>query len=129
MLLERGLIDGQNLAQYTVNGWKDEMGILQHHTSLKFLLGNCIDFEEEEALLQSKGRLLGANIDKTPKYHCKLAREGIEYSWGRAKNFFHQQPLKDKRKKENFRNTVRHCISEKVLTCERVQTFSQRARE
>ena len=100
VLWERGLIDEQNLAQYTVNGRKDEMGILQHHTSLKLLLGNCIDFEEEESLLQSKGRLLGAVIDQTPKCHCELAREGIEYSWGCAKNFFRQQPLKDKRKKK-----------------------------
>jgi hypothetical protein len=129
VLWERGFIDQENLAQYTVNGRKDEMGILQHHTSLKLLLGNCIDFEEEESLLQSKGRLLGAKIDRTPKCHCELAGEGIEYSWGCAKNFFRQQPLKDKRKKENFRNTVRHCISEKVLTFERVRKFSRRARE
>jgi hypothetical protein len=71
------------------------MGILLPYTSLKFLLGNCIDFEEEESLLQSKGRLLGSKIDQTPKCHCKLAGEGIEYSWGCAKNFFRQQPLKD----------------------------------
>jgi hypothetical protein len=98
VLWECGPFDEKNLAQYTVKGQKDEMGILQHHTSLKFLLGNCIDFEEEELLLQSKGRLLAAKANKTPKHHRKLAREGIEYSWGCVKNFFCQQPLKDKRK-------------------------------
>jgi hypothetical protein len=98
VLWECGFIDEQNLNQYTINRRKDEMGILQPETSLKFLLGNCLDFEEEKSLLQSKGRILGAKIDRTPKCHCKLAGEGIEYSWGCAKNFFRQQPLKDKRK-------------------------------
>jgi hypothetical protein len=31
---------------------KDEMGILQQPTSLKLLIGNYIDVEEEESLLQ-----------------------------------------------------------------------------
>jgi len=129
VLWERGFIDEKNLNQYTVTGRKDEMGILQPETSLKFLLGNCLDFEEEESLLQSKGRILGAKIDRTPKCHCELAGEGIEYSWGCAKNFFRQQPLKDKRKKENFRNTVRKCMSEDTLSRERVRKFSRRARQ
>jgi hypothetical protein len=80
VLWECGFIDEQNLNQYTITGRKDEMGILQPETSLKFLLGNCLDFEEEKSLLQSKGRILGAKIDRTPKCHCKLAGEGIEYS-------------------------------------------------
>jgi hypothetical protein len=129
VLWERGFIDVTNINQYTVGGRKDEMGVLQTETSLKFLLGNCLDFEEEESLLQSKGRILGAKIDRTPKCHCELAGEGIEYSWGCAKNYFRQQPLKDKRKKENFRNTVRKCISEEYLTRERVRKFSRRARQ
>ncbi len=104
---ERGLIDETNVALYTVPGCKDEMGILQHHTSLKFLLGNCTDFVEEEMLLQSKGSALGVLVDRTPKCRCELAGEGIEYLWGCTKNFYRQQPLKDKRKKESFRITVR----------------------
>ncbi len=63
LLWEHRLIDEKNLIQYSVNGWKDEAGVLQHNTSLKFLLGNSINFEEEELLLQSKGRLLGAKIN------------------------------------------------------------------
>ncbi len=34
-----------------VNGRKDAFGNLQHDTSLKYLLGNCTDFEEEESML------------------------------------------------------------------------------
>ena len=126
---ERGLIDKAKVALYTVPGHKDEMVILQHHTSLKFLLGSCTDFAEEEMLLQSKGSALGVLVDHTPKCHCELAGEGIEYSWGCTKNFYRQQPLKDKRKKESFRNTARLCQLRNVLSTERVHKFSRRARQ
>jgi hypothetical protein len=55
-------------------------------------------------------------VDRTPKCHCKLSGEGIKYSWGCAKNFYQQQPISEKRKKENFWNTVRTCISVDVLS-------------
>ena len=126
---ERGLIDENNIAQYTVSGRKDEMGILIPHTSLKMLLGKCVDFAEEETLLQSKGTKLGVKVDRTPKCHCELAGEGIEYSWGCAKNSYRLQPLKNKRRKDAFRKTVRLCLSANVLTKERVRKFSRRARQ
>jgi len=67
-------------------------------------------------------------MDRTPKCHCELAGEGIEYAWGCAKNHYRRQPLKDKRGKDNFRRTVRKCFSRQVVTTERVRMFSQRAR-
>ena len=67
-------------------------------------------------------------MDRTPKCHCELAGEGIEYAWGCAKNHYRRQPLKDKRGKDNFRRTVRKCFSRNVITAERVRMFSQRAR-
>ena len=79
--------------------------------ALKYLLGNCTDFEEEESLLQAMGRKLGVTVNQTPKCHCELAGEGIEYSWGCTKNAYHQKPLSDKRSKEKFRETVRKCLS------------------
>jgi hypothetical protein len=78
--------------------------------SLKYLLGNCTDFEEEELMLQSIGSALGVSIDWTPKCQCKLAGEGIEYSWGCAKNACWLMPLRTKRKKETFQKTVRKCL-------------------
>ena len=103
--------------------------MVRHDTSLKYLLGNCTDFEEEESLLQAMGRKLGVTVDRTPKCHCELAGEGIEYSWGCAKNAYRQKPLSDKRSKEKFRETVRKCLSRQVLTTERIRKFSKRARE
>jgi hypothetical protein len=53
-------MDEGNINQYTVNGRKDAFGIFQPHTSLKYLMGSCKDFEEEESLLQLMGRKMGA---------------------------------------------------------------------
>jgi hypothetical protein len=87
-------------------------------TSLKYLMSNCSDFEEEESLLQSMGRQMGAIVDRTPK--C---------SWACSKNEYRRKPLSEKRKKETFRDTVRACLSQDVLTTERIRAFSKRARE
>jgi hypothetical protein len=92
-------------------------------------LGNCTDFEEEESMLQSIGSTLGVSIDQTPKCHCKLAGEGIEYSWGCAKNAYQLMPLSIERKKETFWETDRKCLRHDVLTTEWVRKFSRRARE
>ena len=65
----------------------------------------------------------------TPKFHCEPAGEGIEYSWGCAKNSFMHRPLSDKRKKDNFRRTVRQCLLREVLSTSRVCKFSKHAWE
>ena len=128
VLWERGFINEGNLQQYTVDGKKDAYGVLIPNTSLKLMVSNLQDFEEEESLLQSMGRLMGVTIDRTPKCHCEFAGEGIEYSWGCSKNEYRGKPINVKRKKENFRDTVRQCLSRDVLTTERVRKFSARAR-
>ncbi len=46
-------MDEGNINQYTVNGRKDAFGIFQPHTSLKYLMGSCKDFEEYSAKKQS----------------------------------------------------------------------------
>jgi hypothetical protein len=130
VLWERGLIDPHNLNQYTMDGRKDQFGVLQPHTSLKHLLGSCRDFQEEESLLQTMGRKMGVLVDRTPKCHCELAGEGIEYSWGCAKNYYRRLPLKEKKSKETFKQSVRKSLCNKnVLTLDRVRAFSRRARQ
>ena len=63
-----------------------------------------------------------------PKCHSELAGEGIEYSWGFANNFYRRLPLKEKRKKECFRESVRSALSRERLTKHNVRKFAQRAR-
>ena len=72
---------------------------------------------------------MGISIDCTPKYHCDLAGEGIEYWWGCTKNLYCWKPLSEKRKKETFRATVRQWLSRDNLTTEQIQRFSKHARD
>jgi hypothetical protein len=84
------------------------MGVIRKNTSLLHLMSNLSDFEtQEETMLQIKASEMGVFMDRTPKCHCELVGKGVEYAWGCAKNHYRQQPLKDKRGKENFRQTVR----------------------
>jgi len=106
ILWERGWIDETNLKHYSIKGRHDACGLLITGSSLKILMSNCEDFEEEESLLQAMGREMGITVDRTPKCHCELAGEGIEYAWGCSKNFYRSLHLNDKRGKENFRSCV-----------------------
>ena len=54
-------------SHYTIKGTKNAYGIVMTETSLKHLMANCMDFEEEETLLLSKGWKMGVAIDCTPK--------------------------------------------------------------
>ena len=92
-------------------------------------MSNCEDFEEEESLLQAMGREMGITVDRTPKCHCELAGEGIEYAWGCSKNFYRSLHLNDKRGKENFRSCVEKSLSPEVLTIARIRKFARRARQ
>ena len=129
ILWERGFISEKDLSKYTVNGKKDSYGFVDKSFSLKQIMANTTDFQNEESLLQSKGRELGVLVDRSPKCHCEIAGEGIEYSWGFSKNRYRRLPLKNKRKKDEFRNLVRDCLSRDMITTTIVRKFSKRARD
>ena len=70
----------------TLDSHKDpETGEIEHRSSLHALLQQCNDFKNELSALQLLAQELGVVVDTTPKYHAKLAGEGIEYSWGYSK--------------------------------------------
>ena len=115
---------------YTNDGKKDAFGNLIPGTSLRKMMSSLIDFINEETLLQYHGKTLGVIVDRSPKCHPEVAGEGIEYSWECAKGKYRRLPIADKRKKDNFRNSVRECLDrETVLTIERQQMFSKRAQQ
>jgi hypothetical protein len=66
-------------------------------------------------------------LDRTPKCHPEMAREGIEYNWGRAKGFNRRLPIIEKRSKSKFCESVKKSISRVIMTTERQQMFSRRA--
>ena len=99
-------------------------------TSLKHLMASCEDFEEEESLLQFYGHEMDVIVDRTPKCHCELAGEGIKYTWGCSKNYYHSRPLAAKKGKENFKTAVAACLdSNVILRKERIWKFSRRAHQ
>ena len=131
VLWERGWIDNSDdkaIQNYTIGGRKNEFNLVQSEFSLKHLMASCTDFEEEETMLQSMASKMGVSVDRSPKCHCEIAGEGIEYSWACAKNHYRQILLDKKRGKENFMKSVRECIAKAVITRERVQKFARRAR-
>jgi hypothetical protein len=68
-------------------------------------------------------------VDLTPKFHAKLAGEGVEYCWAQAKSYCRCVPVSRKRGRENFKELVRECTSsQNVITKDRVEKFAARAR-
>ena len=62
----------------------------------------------------------------TPKYHCEIAGEGIEYSWGASKRWYRRKPLRVKRTTKEFRELVSNCVKKVDVTMAR--KFSRKAR-
>ena len=88
----------------------------------------CYDFVHEKKILQAIMSQRGIMVHRSPKCHAELAGEGIEYTWGYAKNRYRRLSLKLKRRKENFRESVRNTMSNDVLTKPMVRRFARRAR-
>jgi hypothetical protein len=54
----------------------DSTGDVNLHSSLRHILANCKDFQEEETALEHLGTQLGITVKLTPKFHAKLAGKG-----------------------------------------------------
>ena len=46
----------------------------------------------------------------SPKYHCELAGEGIEYAWALSKRFYRNKCLEGKDMKSKFDKVVREAV-------------------
>ena len=119
-----------NTSYYKLSGRKDpETGQIIESSSLKGLMGNCSDFMTEETHLQFLGSQLGVQVMLTPKFHCELRGEGIEYAWAAAKAIMRMTPIREKKGRANFINLVWKCLCPStVLTKERIRQFAARAR-
>ena len=62
----------------------------------------------------------------SPKYHCELAGEGIEYDWGIVKKYYRNIPLEEKLTKKKFHDCVRQAIQ--FIPQSTSQLFSAKAR-
>jgi hypothetical protein len=127
VLWERGVIDPSKIANYTLNGPQDEYSNVDKAFSLSYLMSQQYDFTHEHTMLQHIGAELGLIVDRTPKCHPEMAGEGIEYSWGCAKNHYRAFPIADKKSKANFLANVRMWTSsdEEHISIKRVRLFSK----
>jgi hypothetical protein len=128
ILYERGFIDKNNVAKYTMSGKKGEDGNIIPETSLREMLDLLPDFMEQETILQFYAKQLGVMIDRTPKCHPEVAGEGIEYNWGASKGWYRKQSLKQKRTTAEFRKLVERSISVEVLGLSTVRKCAAKAR-
>lgn len=137
-LCERGCIDAtENLNNHSKTGRKedfDEEGNLTEEGKkhcLTHVLNNCADFKEEltdsEWLAKEISTTTAAcSISFTPKFHCELAGEGIECSWGASKCFHRKQSLESKKSAEQFVNLVKLSVSK--VKVRMVRRFARKAR-
>ena len=49
-----------------------------------------------------------------------MAGEGVEYAWAGAKNAYYNLALKDKKGINNFGKSVKSCLSDKVLSIQKI---------
>ena len=143
ILWERGWIDPSeninNYVKYKRKHWLDQNGnILPQFKSdaKKFLLTNllseCLDFKYKKSAMQKLAEELSKRHQRkielliSPKYHCELAGEGIEYGWGLFKKYYRRTEHVDKKGRQKFTSCVKKCL-EKV-TVEHIRRFSSRAR-
>ncbi len=110
VLWEGGMIDKNNLSEYSLKGKKEHK---DKNSNVKpefrcFLLctsmSNCTDFLGEKTAMEV---LLDELSSKTknnqtiklltsPKYHCELSGEGIDFAWGLSKRFYCNKCLEEK---------------------------------
>ena len=135
VLWERGFIDQSKPRRYySMKGTKDDANIIRPDSCLVKMMEACTDFEEEQTLLQKMVESMSDrpgqfSLDRSPKCHCELAGEGIEYAWGCSKNWYRNQTMSEKKGKKNFLALVQRSISREQLTTVRIRKFSRRARQ
>ncbi len=124
-LWERGLIDGNNLKRYALAGKKDDLGTVDDSTNLRHIMGMCFDFLNEVGMMPHIAKEISAVVLLMPKCHTELAGEGVEYLWACSKDAYRSMTLRQKKGKDYFKASVRHGLSEEVITKVRIRKFAQ----
>jgi len=117
--------------QYYSKKGKKVNGEVDESTSLAFILGEYADFKNEVSVLKKIAEKYNAVVWCTPKYHCKIAGEGVEYAWGYRKRIYRCVPMtkKKKKKKQDFESLVKRIFSCGTISSSTVvRRFSGRTR-
>ena len=85
------------------------------------LISNCWYFAGEKSAIEvilddlSHKGTPKVELLTSPKYHCELAGEGVEYTWGMMKKYYRRLLLEMKNTKRKFEA----CVSASVLHVKR----------
>ena len=99
---------------------------------LRKLMADCTDFKNEKSAmahlfdqLSTKGecRLI---LLVSPKYHCEIAGEGIEYVWGLIKKWFRAISMIDNKTKKKVEQEIMKCVSK--VSKQHINRFAARCR-
>lgn len=120
VLWERGLWKEGMIK--TVDPDKDKQG-RGHDLSMVHVLENCYDFATERTAFQHMMIERGHIPEMSPKCHPELAGVGIEYSWGKSKQWF-------RRHSDHVARNLHENIKEsfKLLNLPRVRKFARKTR-
>ena len=100
--------------------------------SLSHILSHCSDFTDQLSDLEELAIELGSVIDVnmtvlfTPKFHCELVGEGIEYSWGASTRMYRCQHIHLEISTANFEKLTTQLLS--YITKDMRRKFSAKAR-
>jgi hypothetical protein len=94
-------------------------------------MSECSDFKNEITALEDLAEKLSTEtcmvkIKFTPKYHCEIAGEGIEYAWGYSQRYYRNLPYAQKKGAKNFRESVRESV--RAVSVDNVRKFGARIR-
>ena len=129
--VERGLVSLEKTLTnkyYSMKGKHINGEAVDLGTSYVHILAQTNDFKSEVSLLGKVVERYGYVIWFTPKYHCELAGEGIEYMWGFVKWIYRKIPKGEKDTKYRFIESVEKLLTRETVKRERVARFSRRAR-
>ena len=138
VLYERGFVKEEEWKRYRLDckdSQKDENGnVLEQFKPylLRHLMAECTDFKEElsamELLFEKLSEKGECRIEllTSPKYHCEIAGEGIEFAWGLLKKLYRSISLEKKKGKDNFEKAIEQCV--RKITKEHVGRFAARSR-
>ena len=62
----------------------------------------------------------------SPKYHCEIAGDGIEFVWGLIKKWYRNVVLSKKQTKDTFTECVKDCVAK--ISIEHVRKFAGKVR-
>lgn len=93
--------------------------------SMTHALSQCEDFRNEVTALQEILSRRGHILVMTPKGHCELAGEGIEYCWGKMKKHFRKH---NRCNLKGFNQLIIDSMSRAALPLRTARKFARRAR-